>query len=92
MVWLDSQSRVVGNFRLPNPNARLIAVGQEDEAYICGSIGLRIECVQAEVGLNEPAWKFDIEVDSEVAGGALVPGRLYIAVAEDGLYAFGSQE
>jgi peptide/nickel transport system permease protein len=92
MVWLDGQSRVVGNFRLPNPNAKLIAVGQEDEAYICGAIGLRIECVKAEVGLNEPAWKFDIEVDSEVVGGALVPGRLYVAVGEDGLYAFGSQE
>ena len=92
MVWLDHQSRVVGNFRLPNPNARLIAVGQEDEAYICGSLGLRIECVKAEVGLNEPTWTFDIQVDSEVMGGALVPGQIYVAVGDDGLYAFESQE
>ena len=45
MVWLDEQSRLVGNFEFPLTNSRIMAIGEKGEAYLCGPTGKRIECV-----------------------------------------------
>ena len=50
VVWLDEQSRLVGNYRFPHGSSRLIAVGAKSEAYLCGPTGARIECVAAMPG------------------------------------------
>lgn len=87
MVWIDEDSRVVGNYLFPRINATLIAIGGEDEAYLCGATGARVECINIGVGQSEPTWSIMLEVPSDVAGGALVPGRLYVALQGDALYA-----
>jgi ABC-type dipeptide/oligopeptide/nickel transport system permease subunit len=90
VIWLDEQSRLVGNFEFPHQYSRLMAVGEKSEAYICGPTGARIECVAAAPGSPEPLWSIFLENASRPIGGALVPGTLYVS-AEDGmLYALST--
>jgi len=87
MIWLDGQSRVVGNFEFPLTNSRLMAIGEKGEAYLCGPTGRRIECVAAVPGSTEPLWKIDLDDNSRPIGGALVPGTLYVSSENGFLYA-----
>ena len=92
VVWLDEQSRLVGNFEFPHANSRLIAIGEKSEAYLCGPTGRRIRCVAALPGVSEPLWEIYLESTSRPIGGALVPGTMYIATQDDGLYAISAGE
>jgi len=90
VVWIDEQSRLVGNFEFPHANSRLIAIGEKSEAYLCGPTGRRIRCVAALPGVSEPLWEIYLESSSRPTGGALVPGTMYIATQDDGLYAISA--
>jgi len=79
MIWLDGQSRLVGNFEFLLTNSRLMAMGEKGEAYLCGPTGRRIQCVMAVPGVDEPVWDISIEDGSRPIGGALVPGTLYVS-------------
>ena len=93
MVWLDDQSRVVGNVRFPYTNAKLIAVGQKDEAYICSSTGASVICINIPPGTETPTWEFTIEnTPAVILGGAFVPDRIYLSLDKDGLYAIGTNQ
>jgi hypothetical protein len=87
MIWLDGQSRVVGNFEFPLTNSRLMAIGAKGDAYLCGPTGRRMECVAAFPGSTEPLWKIDLDDNSRPIGGALVPGTLYVSSENGFLYA-----
>jgi hypothetical protein len=93
MVWLDDQSRVVGNVRFPYTNAKLIAVGQKDEAYICSSTGASVICINIPPGTETPTWEFTIEnAPAVILGGAFVPDRIYLSLDKNGLYAIGTNQ
>lgn len=92
MVWLDSQSRVVGNFRFTVPYSKLIAIGAKDEAYICSGTGARVMCVNVPPGVDTPTWTVYIDNPAPILGGVFVPGRIYVSLAEDGLYALGTNQ
>lgn len=92
MVWLDGQSRLVGNFRFSHQNSRLIAMGGKGEAYLCGPTGARIECVAAMPGSEEPLWSVFLDNGTRPIGGALVPGTLYVATEDGVLYALSPRE
>ena len=87
MVWVDKQSRLVGNYRFPHSSSRLIAMGANGEAYLCGPTGARVECVSAPPGSGEPLWSIFLENPAPPIGGALVPGTLYVATEDGTLYA-----
>ena len=87
MVWLDEQSRLVGNFEFPLTNSRIMAIGEKGEAYLCGPTGRRIECVAARPGADEPLWDIYLDNSSRPIGGALVPGTLYVSADDGALYA-----
>lgn len=91
MIWLDADSRVVGNYAFRNPNPRLIALGEEGEAILCGSVTVKVNCINIAPGSELPAWEFSVDSPAALLGGAIVPGRLYLLLG-DGLYAFDSQE
>ncbi len=91
MIWLDAQSRVVGNYSFINPNPKLIALGEKGEAILCGSTTANTNCINVAPGMEEPTWEFSIDSDALLLGGAITPGRLYILLY-NGLYAFESQE
>jgi len=90
MIWLDGQSRLVGNFEFPPRNSRLIAIGEKGEAYLCAPTGRRIQCVMAVPGVAEPIWDISIDNGSRLMGGALVPGTLYVSAADGMLYALSA--
>jgi peptide/nickel transport system permease protein len=93
MVWLDGQSRVVGNYRFTFSNSKLIAIGEKDEAYICSSTGARVVCINIPPGVDTPAWTVYIEdAPSALLGGVFVPGRIYISLDKNGIYAIGTNE
>jgi outer membrane protein assembly factor BamB len=79
MVWLDEQSRLVGNFEFPITNSRIMAMGEKGEAYLCAPTGSRIQCVMAVPGVDKPVWDVFIDDGSRPIGGALVPGTLYVS-------------
>lgn len=89
MIWLDAQSRLLGNYRFQRPGSRLLAIGTKGEAYICGANTATIECINIAPGGNEPLWTFQLETPGNVVGGALIPDRLLLSVSHDGLYVFG---
>ena len=91
MIWLDAESRVVGNYAFSNINPKLIAVGEKDEAYICDALIERVECINIAPGADAPTWTTSIDLPTSLFGGALVPGRFYLSLG-DGLYAFEVQE
>ena len=92
IVWLDGQSRLIGNFEFPLNYSRLIAVGEDSEAYLCGPTGARIKCVAALPGMEEPEWEISIDDNSRPIGGALVPGSLYVTSDNGILYALSPDE
>jgi len=92
VIWLDEQSRLVGNFEFPYANSRLVAIGEKGETYLCGPTGRRIQCVAALPGVSDPLWEIYIEDNSSPVGGALVPGTMYIATQNGSLYAISSGE
>ena len=91
MIWLDADSRVVGNYAFRNPNPRLIALGEEGEAILCGSVTVKVNCINIAPGAELPAWEISVDSPAALLGGAIVPGRLYLLLG-DGLYALDSQE
>jgi hypothetical protein len=93
MIWLDDQSRMVGNYRFTFSNSKLIAIGEKDEAYICSSTGARLVCIDIAPGANEPTWTAYVDdAPAAVLGGVFVPGRIYISLDNDGIYAIGANE
>lgn len=95
LVWLDQQSNLRGKAFYPIRNSQVIAVDQNATLYTCGNLdygyGLP-ECQAFSPESEEPIWKLLLEDSSLVAGGALVPGRLYVATQEGVLYAIGAAE
>lgn len=91
MIWLDADSRVVGNYAFRNPNPRLIALTEKGDAVLCGSVTVKVNCINIAPGAEEPAWDISVESPAPLLGGAVVPGRLYLLLG-DGLYALDSQE
>ncbi len=90
VVWLDESSRLVGNFEFPLVNSRLMAIGENGEAYLCGPTGARIRCVLAIPGVEEAQWEIFVQDASRPIGGALVPGTLYVSSADGMLFALSA--
>jgi peptide/nickel transport system permease protein len=91
MIWLDAQSRVIGNYSFQNPNPKVIAIGEKGEAFLCGSTTVRLNCINIAPGSETPTWDISVESPAPLLGGAVVPDRLYLLLG-DGLYALESQE
>ncbi len=92
IVWLDKSGRLVGNFEFPFTNSRLIAMGENGEAYLCGPTGARIKCVLAIPGVEKAQWEVFIENASRPIGGALVDGTLYVVSADGMLFALSPSQ
>lgn len=92
MIWIDGQNRLIGNYRLPHPNGKLLALGAKDEAYMCGATGAKVFCVSVSPGAETATWQIDLTSRALVNGGVIVPGRMYINLDKDSLYAFGTNE
>ena len=91
MIWLDAESRVIGNYSFRNPNPKVIAIGNNGEAILCGLVRVRVNCINNPPGVDDPTWEISVESPALLLGGAMLADRLYLLL-EDGLYALESQE
>lgn len=92
VVWLDKDGALLGNVHYGTRNSRVIAIDQKGIVYSCGNLGFGYgdaECQAFSPAAEEPLWKLKLEQGAEVLGGAVVPGRLYVATREGFLYAIG---
>jgi ABC-type dipeptide/oligopeptide/nickel transport system permease subunit len=96
IAWLDTTGRVLGTLEHPLNRGEMIAVGEDATAYFCameGTYGRPIPlCFAYARGSEEPLWEVSIPGGERPLGGALVPGRLYVAFGSldgDFLYAIG---
>jgi len=89
---LDQESNLRGNAFYETRNSQVIAVDQNAHLYTCGNLDLGYglpECQAFSPGSAQPIWTLLLEDSTQVVGGALVPGRLYVASQEGFLYAIG---
>ncbi len=91
IVWVGAQSQGMQIIDFPYRPARLIGIDAGGVAYVCGLISGRSksECRAVRLDSGVVVWKLDLDSKNVPVGGALVEGRLYIATAEGGLFAFG---
>ncbi len=59
---------------------------------MCGANGAKAFCDNVAPGAETATWPIDIATRALVNGGVIVPGRMYINLETDGLYAFGTDE
>ena len=95
VVWLDEDGSLLGNVHYGTRNSKVIAVDRKGAIYSCGNLGFGYgdpECQAFSRESEEPLWQLKLEQGDEVLGGALVPGRLYVATRDGFLYAVGEGE
>jgi peptide/nickel transport system permease protein len=76
-AWLDAGGRVLGTFRCPFRVGDVVAVDQEATIYVCGWHHA-LQCLAVNYESEDAVW--EISIDGDMIGGALAPGRLYLAV------------
>ncbi len=93
LVWFDAEGKVLSNIlRLPDRGSKLAAVDSASTVYLCNSgFTGKINCAGIAAGADKPAWQINVGVGEDIAGMAVVPGRLYVASREGWFYALGDQ-
>jgi ABC-type dipeptide/oligopeptide/nickel transport system permease subunit len=89
LVWVDHDGQNIGDaIRYPHRPGRIIAFDRNSTAYACSHRrNGGAECLAFAPGIKEPLWQLSLPKGETVAGGALLPGRLYVTVEEGFLYA-----
>ncbi len=94
-VWLDANGRVLDLVNTELGKGLVVGVTADATLYACGRIEgdfggsfVGTGCSAQGPG-SEPLWRTALPHESLLAGGALVPGRLYIAEVDGYLYAIG---
>ncbi len=86
IVWINEQDLSVSQVRLAFMGSRVIGVDGKDTLYACTTSG-SLTCYGIHPGKNQPSWSLDLNEDSPAAGGAVLPGRLYVSSQGGMLYA-----
>jgi hypothetical protein len=90
LVWIDTRDgRLLATIRYPHQPSRLIAVGPAGEAYVCGMGQAGTTCLAYQPDSKTTVWHATLGPYGSVAGGALVPGRLYVTTERGVLLAIG---
>jgi len=94
IYWIDLAGRVLSHVKVPQNPSRAIAVDQNKIAYLCSgdSDSGHAACFAMQSGVDDPLWQLDFEQGGFIEGGAVVPGRLYVAIREGFLYAIGESQ
>ena len=100
IVWLELEGKVLDATRIPDRSGRIIASTDDSLIYYCG-VAMSHEhaaplCSALAPGHDEPIWQVSLGTGDWVIGGALAPGRMYVAASLEGgqastLFALGEQ-
>ena len=95
-VWIDKNNNLVGNYRPPDRQSKLIALDRELTMYVCSdNFNVAVNCKAFRIDSPNPKWELEFGGQASVVGGALAPDRFYVAIntGEVGmLHAVGSGE
>ena len=86
VIFVDENSRLVRNVTAPLRGARLLGMDGGARAYVCGATGVP-HCYALSPQAGEPLWQFALPQGRNLAGGALLPGLLYVSTQDGYLYA-----
>ena len=91
MVWLDQAGKLIANSRLQDRQSRLISIDRDLVAYICSNnYKANVRCEALKIAVENPLWTIELGENVSVVGGAVIPGRMYIALDTGMLIAVGS--
>jgi hypothetical protein len=85
-VYVQPDGTVAGFVRFPYSPGVVIGLDAGQRAYICGTKLAQANCLATAPGAADPLWNVELP-GGTVTGGALAPGRVYVAVLEAGLMA-----
>ena len=102
IAWLDLTGRVLSTVRHELFAGWAVAIDAEETIYSCGLdtdvlAEAHLICLASSPRSQDPVWEVQLErpgrlPDANIyAGGALVPGRLYVATYDGFLYAIGDE-
>jgi hypothetical protein len=89
---LDDTGEILSQAHYGTRNSAPIAIDVEQTLYSCGNLEQGygpMDCQAFEFGEEDPLWTLAVE-GFELAGGALAPGRLYVASTDGFLHAIGA--
>jgi peptide/nickel transport system permease protein len=92
LIWLDGSGEILGQAHYGTRNSAPIGFDVENTLFTCGNLEQGygpMDCQAFEFGEEDPLWTLGIE-GFELAGGALAPGRLYVAATDGFLHAIGA--
>lgn len=83
----------MGTVIMPLRSSRVIGVDRNSTLYICGTRRSKgLECAAYARGAEEPTWQVVLDRSSNLpVGGALLPGREYVATGQGVLLAVGDK-
>jgi peptide/nickel transport system permease protein len=91
IVWLKTNGDMAGNIHYAQRVTQVIAVDRDATTYACGQnrMGGGMECMALAPASDSPLWQVSLGQGSTIAGGARVPGRLYVTLDTGTMYAIG---
>jgi len=97
LIWVDTsgQPEAIVDYTWEVDSTQLIGLDGQGLLYTCGRQYTnrqeqRLECMAHAAGARTVRWKFTFPENGFPVGGALAPGRLYVATAEGRLYALAN--
>jgi len=93
LVSLDQQGRVLSNVSFNFVQGTLVGIDGEAVAYICASnSGFKASCHAIQLGSDQTLWDLNFGNNAKFIGGAVVTGRLYLALKTGYLVAIGEPQ
>jgi outer membrane protein assembly factor BamB len=91
LVWVAQKGESLQITDFPYRTGRLIGIDSDGTAYVCGFPGMRVqlECRAVRIDSGMLLWKTAIDTTAAPVGGALLEGRLYVAIEDGKLFAIG---
>lgn len=98
LLWADREGNMLNVVDYPWPDnaSVLVGVAQDGTTYACGGIvrgsiadGVTLECAAYNVDRPAATWELAVERGGRPVGGALAPGRVYVATEDGVLVAIG---
>jgi len=91
IVWLNPKGELINSARFAYRPSTFMGMDKNFVFYVCGSTFSNIECAAVRKGESKPMWILPLDTSGIVSGGALVPGRIYVATEEGYFYALSDQ-
>ena len=88
-VWVDIKADRLQVIDFPTETARLIGIDQLGRLFLCSdAIREKAFCRSIDISNGATVWEIELPVGAGIAGGAILPGRFYVAIGNS-VYAIG---